>query len=45
MKRRHFKSYILFLLLAMIIFAFEGCDRRGFRFPHRRPHPEKDSDF
>lgn len=45
MEKRYFKSYILILLLLMVIFTLESCDRRGFRFPPRRPHPEKDADF
>ncbi len=45
MDRKFLKSYILVFLIVMVIFAFESCDRRGFRFPPRRPHPEKDTDF
>jgi len=45
MDRKSLKLYILIFLIVMVIFAFEGCDRRGFRLPIRRPHTEKDADF
>lgn len=45
MDRKSLKSYFLVCLLVMVIFAFEGCDRRGFKLTPRRFHPEKDADF